>query len=157
MRKQSAGLIMYRCRDMTTEVLLLHPGGPFWAKKDDGAWTIPKGEIEEGEAPLDAAKREFEEETGLRPVGEFRAVRPVKLKSGKVVHAWAFRGDWDPKKLESVNFVMEWPPRSGQMREYPEGDRAEWFSFVLAREKIQKGQLGFLEELEKLLEGEGRR
>ena len=151
MTKQSAGLIMYRCVDPGIEVLLLHPGGPFWARKDDGAWTIPKGEIESGEEPLEAAKREFQEETGLRADGDFLALRPVRLKSRKIVHAWAFEGDWDTAGLKSITFVMEWPPRSGRSQEYPEADRAEWFSIERAKEKIHSGQLGFLEELERLV------
>jgi predicted NUDIX family NTP pyrophosphohydrolase len=151
MTKQSAGLIMYRCRDMSIEILLLHPGGPFWSMKDEGAWTIPKGEIEGGEEPLDAAKREFEEETGLRPEGVFYPLRPVQLKSRKIVHAWAFEGDWDPTGIESMTFTIEWPIRSGRMQEYPEADKADWFSFARAKEKIHVGQRGFLEELEGLV------
>ena len=130
----------------------MHPGGPFWANKDEGAWTIPKGEIEGGEEPLQAARREFEEETGLRPEGDFRALRPVRLKSRKIVHAWAFEGDWDPARIKSIGFVMEWPPRSGRSQEYPEADRAEWFPLERAKEKIHAGQFGFLEELERLME-----
>ncbi len=149
--KQSAGLVMYRLRDANVEVLLVHPGGPFWARKDEGAWTIPKGEIEEGEKTVDAAKREFEEETGLRPTGVFQPLKPVRLKSRKVVYAWAFQGDWDQSNLKSTSFVMEWPLRSGRMVEFPEIDKADWFSLELAKEKIQKGQLGFLEELNEVL------
>jgi predicted NUDIX family NTP pyrophosphohydrolase len=149
--KQSAGLIMYRCRDSGVDVLLIHPGGPYWAKKDDGAWTIPKGEIEEEEEAHEAAQREFEEETGLQPRGHFYPLTPVRLKSGKTVYAWAFEGDWDPTRLESTTFTTEWPPRSGRIQEYPEADRAEWFTLTGAKEKIQGGQLGFLRELETLL------
>jgi predicted NUDIX family NTP pyrophosphohydrolase len=151
MAKQSAGLVMYRFGDSGIDVLLLHPGGPYWARKDDGAWTIPKGEIEENEEPQNAAKREFEEETGLQPRGDFYPLRPVRLKSGKTVHAWAFEGDWDARALKSASFTMEWPPRSGRVQEFPEADEAEWFTLARAKEKIQSGQLGFLEELEVLL------
>ncbi len=118
---------MYRLKEGSAEVLLIHPGGPYWTKKDDGAWSIPKGEIEEGEDPIRAAKREFEEETGLSPEGTFRPLRPVRLKSGKIVYAWAFEGDWDARALKSLNFTMEWPPRSGKAQEFPEADRADWF------------------------------
>ncbi len=124
MSKRSAGLLMYRRAGADVEVLLIHPGGPYWQNKDEGAWSIPKGEIEEGEDPRDAAKREFEEETGLRPQGVFHALKPVRLKSGKTVQAWFFEGDWDPVKLQSTTFEMEWPPRSGKRQEYPEADRA---------------------------------
>ena len=149
MAKQSAGLLMYRLTGGRVEVLLAHPGGPYWAKKDEGAWTIPKGEIEEGEGPIDAAKREFEEETGLRPVGLFRFLHPVRLKSGKIVHAWAFEGTWDAGRLKSVPFTMEWPPRSGRKQEFPEADRAAWFTLDEAKKKIQAGQLPFIEEFER--------
>jgi len=146
--KRSAGLLMYRLKEGRAEVLLIHPGGPYWAKKDDGAWSIPKGEIEEGEDPIRAAKREFEEETGMSPEGTFRPLRPVRLKSGKIVYAWAFEGDWDARALKSLNFTMEWPPRSGKAQEFPEADRADWFTLRVAKEKIQDGQRAFLEEFE---------
>jgi predicted NUDIX family NTP pyrophosphohydrolase len=142
---------MYRQRNSDVEVLLLHPGGPFWARKDEGAWTIPKGEIEEGEETQKAAKREFEEETGLLPRGDFYPLRPVKLKSGKTIYAWAFKGDWDPTTIKSTTFTMEWPPHSGRLLEYPEADRAAWFTLEQAKAKIQKGQIGFVEELSVLL------
>lgn len=151
MAKQSAGLLMYRRNAESWEVLLVHPGGPFWARKDQGAWAIPKGEIEEGEDAFAAALREFEEETGCRPVGEFRALSPVRLKSRKTVWAWAFEGDWDPAELESMTFSVEWPPRSGKMREYPEADEAAWFGLGAAREKMQPGQMGFLDEFERIV------
>ncbi len=151
MAKQSAGLLMYRFAAGLAEVLLVHPGGPYWAKKDDGAWSIPKGEIEEGEASFDAARREFEEETGLHPEGRFRPLNPVRLKSGKIVYAWAFEGDWDSRSLRSSTFTMEWPPRSGKEQEFPEVDRAGWFPIEMAKEKIQGGQLGLLEELERTI------
>lgn len=151
MAKQSAGLLMYRRKAGIWQVLLVHPGGPFWARKDQGAWTIPKGEIEEGEDAFAAALREFEEETGCRPVGEFHALSPVRLKSRKTVWAWAFEGDWDPGRLRSMAFTVEWPPHSGRMREYPEADAAGWFGLEEAREKIQAGQLGFLDEFERIV------
>ena len=151
MVKKSAGLLLYRRRAGLWEVLLVHPGGPFWARKDKGAWTIPKGEIEQGEEAFAAARREFEEETGCRPEGEFHALTPVKLKSGKIVQAWAFEGDWDPGMLVSMNFIVEWPPHSGRMREYPEADAAQWFDLAEARERIQAGQMGFVEELERMI------
>ena len=141
---------MYRLREGAAEVLLIHPGGPYWTKKDQGAWSIPKGEIEEGEEPLGAARREFEEETGFSPKGDFRPLKPVRLKSGKIVHAWVFEGDWDARVLKSSTFTMEWPPRSGRVQEFPEADRAGWFALGVAREKIQEGQRGFLEEFERM-------
>jgi predicted NUDIX family NTP pyrophosphohydrolase len=147
MAKKSAGLLLYRDSAAGVEVLLVHPGGPFWARKDDGAWSIPKGEFEDGEDPLDAAKREFEEETGTRPEGEFTALDAIKQPGGKVVHAWAVRSDFDPASLRSNTFSMEWPPRSGRRAEFPEVDRAGWFSLDDARRKILKGQAGFLDQL----------
>jgi len=144
---ESAGLLLYRVRNAILEVFLVHPGGPFWAKKDLGAWSIPKGEIQEGEDGLSAAKREFCEETGFAPEGNFVALAPLKQASKKRVHAWAVRGDCDAKAITSNTFSMEWPPRSGQRREFPEVDRAEWFAMDVAKEKILKGQIGFLEEL----------
>ena len=124
MAKNSAGLLLYRFRDGNLEVFLVHPGGPFWAKKDLGVWSIPKGEIDEGEEPLGAARREFEEETGFSPEGTFRELTPVRQRSGKIVHAWAVEGDCDPTALRSNTFTLEWPPRSGRMQEIPEVDRA---------------------------------
>jgi predicted NUDIX family NTP pyrophosphohydrolase len=146
-KKESAGLLMYRLRDSTLEVFLVHPGGPYWAKKDLGAWSIPKGEFEEGEDRLDVAKREFQEETGFPSVGNFIALTPIKQMGGKLVYGWAVRGDCDAKAIRSNTFSMEWPPRSGKRREFPEVDRAEWFTIAVAKEKIFKGQVGFLEEL----------
>jgi predicted NUDIX family NTP pyrophosphohydrolase len=131
-------------------VLLAHPGGPFWRKKDLGAWTLPKGEIDEGEDPLDAAKREFTEETGFVPDGTFVALAPVRQPSGKTVFAWAVEGDCDTGGIRSNSFSMEWPPRSGQFAEFPEIDRAEWFPIAEARQKILKGQAAFLDQLEAL-------
>jgi len=144
---ESAGLLLYRVRNANLEVFLVHPGGPFWAKKDLGAWSIPKGEIQDGEDRLNAAKREFCEETGIVPQGDFVALAPLKQAGGKRVHAWAIRGDCDAQAISSNSFSMEWPPRSGQRREFPEVDRAEWFAMDVAKEKILKGQVGLLEEL----------
>ena len=125
----------------------MHPGGPFWAKKDLGAWSLPKGELEDGEDPRDAALREFEEETGFTIDGELRELAPAKQKSGKLIYAYAVEGDCDPEQLRSVNFSMEWPPRSGQQREFPEVDRGAWFTIAVAREKIIPGQLPLLDQL----------
>jgi predicted NUDIX family NTP pyrophosphohydrolase len=147
MAKKSAGLIMYRRSEHTLEVLLTHPGGPLWAKKDLGAWSIPKGEYEPDEDPLQAALREFQEETGLEPSGSFIALTPVRQKGGKMVSAWAFEGTCEPGVLRSNTFTMEWPPRSGKMAEFPEVDRAAWFPVEEAREKILPSQIPFLDEL----------
>src|SRR5215510_4380296 len=146
-KKESAGLLMYRLRNSTTEVFLVHPGGPYWAKKDLGAWSIPKGEAAEGEDRLEAAKREFQEETGFLPKGNFIALTPIKQPGGKLVHAWAFKGDCDAKAIASNTFSIEWPLRSGKHQEFPEVDRAEWFTIEAAKEKILKGQASFLQEL----------
>jgi len=151
MAKQSAGLLLYRVREGALEVFLVHPGGPFWAKKDLGAWSIPKGEIGGGEDPLEAARREFEEETGFRPEGVFRELAPVRQKSGKVVHAWAVEGDCDAAAIRSNTFPLEWPPRSGRWMDVPEVDRAGWFDLDTARAKILEGQRGLLEELRRLV------
>jgi predicted NUDIX family NTP pyrophosphohydrolase len=130
-------------------VLLVHPGGPFWAKRDAGAWTIPKGEIGRAEDPLAAALREFEEETGVRPKGDAIALPPRRQPGGKLVHAWAMRGDLDPAAVRSNTFEMEWPPRSGRRQAFPEVDRAAWFTLAEAREKILKGQAPLLGDLER--------
>jgi predicted NUDIX family NTP pyrophosphohydrolase len=151
-KKKSAGILMYRLRNGTVEVFLVHPGGPYWAKKDLGAWSIPKGESADGEDRLSAAKREFQEETGFLPEGGFVALAPIKQPGGKVVYAWAVRGDCDAKRIVSNTFSMEWPPRSGKRQEFPEVDRAEWFSMNLAKEKILKGQVRLLEELSQIVE-----
>src|SRR6185436_5973305 len=129
------------------EVLLVHPGGPYWARKDEAAWTIPKGEFSDGEQPLDAAVREFEEETGCRPAGEFPALDPVKQPGGKRVFAWALRFDFDPTTLVSNTFEMEWPPRSGRRQRLPEIDRAMWFDVDEARRRILTGQAPLLDQL----------
>jgi predicted NUDIX family NTP pyrophosphohydrolase len=151
--KQSAGLLMYRRRGERLEVLLAHPGGPFWSKKDIGAWTMPKGEVEGDEELLAAARREFAEETGIRPDGSFTPMGAVRLKSGKTVHGWAFEGECDVAALRSVPFSMEWPPRSGMRQEFPEVDRIEWFTLEAARQKIQPGQLPFIDAVERLAAG----
>lgn len=149
MAKRSAGLLMYRRKPGGLEVFLVHPGGPFWAKKDLGAWTIPKGEIGPDEEPLAAARREFEEETGFSVPGDAKLfpLKPLKQPSGKVIEAWAFEGDCAPDRLRSNLFQMEWPPRSGRKIEVPEADRGAWFLVDEALEKIIKGQRGFIEEL----------
>jgi len=148
---KSAGILLYRFREGVLQVLLAHPGGPFWAKKDAGAWTIPKGEIGDSEEPLAAARRELREETGLDLDGEFIALAPVRQKSGKWVHAWALEGDCDPAAIRSNTFSVEWPPKSGKQREFPEIDRAAWFTIPEAREKILAAQAGFLDELERVV------
>ncbi len=149
--KNSAGILPYRIRSGVLEVFLVHPGGPFWAKKDAGAWSIPKGEFEEGADPLEAAKREFFEETGTPIDGKFVSLTPLKQRSGKVVHAWAVEGDIDSSTVTSNTFSMEWPPRSGRQQEFPEVDKGEWFAMAAAREKLLAGQHGFLDELERKL------
>lgn len=152
MSRLSAGLLMHRVRDGQPQVLLVHPGGPFFKKKDDGAWTIPKGEPDPGEELLTAAVREFEEETGLKPIGPWTALTPVKQKGGKVIHAWSFAGDCDPAAIVSNTFSMEWPPKSGRIAEFPEIDRAAFFDLATAKQKINSAQAGFISELEQLLE-----
>jgi len=147
MGKKSAGLLMYRRRQGILEVLLVHPGGPFWAKKDLGSWSIPKGEYTSDEDPLEVAKREFEEETSFKASGKFIPLTPLKQPSGKIITAWAFEGDCDASAIKSNTFAMEWPPRSGRQQEFPEVDRAAWFPLPIAKEKITKGQVDFLEEL----------
>ncbi|MGH7794895.1 MAG: NUDIX domain-containing protein [Candidatus Binatia bacterium] len=145
-KKVSAGLLLYRWRG-ELEVFLVHPGGPFWAKKDAGAWSLPKGEIGEGEDPLQAAKREFSEETGFQIDGEFRRLEPVKQSGGKIVHAWAIEADCDPSRVRSNLFVMEWPPKSGKTQQFPEVDRVGWYNIAEARKRIIAGQMGFLDQL----------
>ena len=151
MLKHSAGLLMYRFRGGVLEVFLVHPGGPYWAKKDLGAWSLPKGEYTPDEDALAAARREFTEETGFPAEGEFLPLTPLKQPSGKIIAAWAFQGDCDPEAVKSNTFSMEWPPRSGSQQEFPEIDRAGWFTLEEAKVKIIKGQKRFLEELEKIL------
>lgn len=155
MPKQSAGLLLFRRVDSHLEVLLVHPGGPFWARKDDGAWSIPKGEIAEDEERLQAAHREFEEETGCPIASDLRGaslpLTPVKQAGGKTVYGWAIESDFDVSRLKSNTFSMEWPPRSGRHQEFPEVDRAGWFSVKEARQKILKGQEPLLLELARKL------
>uniref|UniRef100_A0A7C3Z4A8 NUDIX domain-containing protein n=1 Tax=Desulfobacca acetoxidans TaxID=60893 RepID=A0A7C3Z4A8_9BACT len=151
MSNQSAGLLLFRRRDGRLEVLLVHPGGPFYAHKDAGVWSVPKGEHDPAEDPLAAAQREFTEETGFRATGPFFPLTPLKQKSGKLVQAFACEGDADPQQLRSNTFSLEWPPHSGNLKEFPEVDQAAWFPLAKAMEKIHPGQVGFLEELARLL------
>jgi predicted NUDIX family NTP pyrophosphohydrolase len=144
---RSAGLLLFRRTASGLEVLLAHPGGPFWFRKDDASWSIPKGEIVDGEEPLAAAIREFEEETGATPRGDFLPLDPVRQPGGKVVHAWALDSEFDVAALKSNTFSMEWPPKSGRKQEFPEIDRAAWFDLESARTKMLKGQLPFLDQL----------
>jgi len=151
MPKVSAGILLYRKKDDVPEVFLVHPGGPFWAGKDLGAWSIPKGLPEKGEDLLAAAQREFQEETGFSLSGKFIPLSPVTAYRGKEIHAWAVEGDADPGKMSSNTFTMEWPPKSGKQQEFPEADRAGWFTIEEAKKKINKGQVRLLEELVKVL------
>ncbi len=147
MPRRSAGLLMYRRSAGTLEVLLVHPGGPFWMKKDAGAWSIPKGEYEAGEEALAAAAREFQEETGLVARGPYTRLTPIRQPGGKVVEAWAFEGDCDAESLKSTTFSLEWPRGSGRRQEFPEVDRAGWFGLDEARRKILPAQAALLDEL----------
>jgi predicted NUDIX family NTP pyrophosphohydrolase len=149
--KKSAGLLMYRRSDGELQVLLAHPGGPFWRTRDDGAWTLPKGEYETPEEPLDAARREFTEETGMEASPPFLPLGEVVQKSGKRVLAWAFAGEFNPAQLRCNTFEMEWPPRSGRRQSYPEIDRVEWFTLGDARRKMIAAQLPLLDRLEAAL------
>ena len=151
MSKPSAALLPYRLRKSALEVFLVHLGGPFWARKDDGAWLLPKGEIQAGEDPLSAARREFTEETGFVAEGDFLALGSITQKAGKEVTAWAVAFDADPAALRSNTFSMEWPKGSGRLREFPEVDRAAWFGAGEARRKLLPAQLPFIERLEGLL------
>lgn len=151
--KQSAGILLYRRRSKLIEVLLAHPGGPFWKNKDNGVWSIPKGEFNKDEEPLKAALREFEEETGMPLNGKMIELKPVKQKSGKLVRAWAIKGNPDITRFTSNSFSLEWPPKSGRMTEFPEIDRWEWFEMAMARKKILEGQIGILDELMSILKG----
>jgi predicted NUDIX family NTP pyrophosphohydrolase len=147
-QRRSAGILLYRRAADGLEVLLVHPGGPFWTARDAGVWSIPKGEYEPEDDPLAAARREFEEELGSAPLGaEPLALGEVRQKSGKLVRAWALEGDLDPTAAHSNTFTVEWPPRSGQMREFPEVDRAQWFTLPAAGEKINPAQAAFLDRL----------
>ena len=140
---------MYRIRANKMEFLLVHPGGPFWRNKDAGAWTIPKGEIEESEEALATAKREFEEELGIKSAGPFIELAPIQQKGGKIIHAWAFEGEVDPDRISTNVFSMEWPPRSGRLQDFPEVDRAAWFDLETAKSKINPAQIALLEEAQK--------
>ncbi|MFA6249229.1 MAG: NUDIX domain-containing protein [Mucilaginibacter sp.] len=151
MPKQSAGVLLYKLTDGLLHLFLVHPGGPFFRKKDDGAWSIPKGEFDDGEEPLAAAQREFEEEVGKPVSGNFIKLQPIKQKSGKVVHAWAVEGDIDHEQITSNQFEMEWPPKSGKVTSFPEIDRAGWFIIDVARQKIIPGQIALIDELETLV------
>ncbi len=146
---------MYRRRAGATEVFLVHPGGPYGVKKDAASWSIPKGEYEAGEEPIEVAKREFFEETGFQPAGEFIPLSPIRQSGGKIVTAWAFKGDCDPSKLKSNAFSMEWPPGSGKQRVFPEVDRGDWFPIPKAEEKIIGAQAALLHELSRILERGG--
>lgn len=150
----SAGILAFRRKARRLEVLLAHPGGPYWRKRDDGAWSIPKGVVVSGNL-LACARREFNEETGLTAEGDFVALAPVRQKSGKTVHAFALEADFDLARVSSNSFEMEWPPHSGRMQSFPEIDRVAWFDLATARKKILPGQLPFIEELVERLEGEG--
>jgi predicted NUDIX family NTP pyrophosphohydrolase len=152
MPKKSAGLLLYRFRDNLPDFFLVHPGGPFWAKKDRGAWSIPKGEFEEDENPLDAAIREMKEETGIQVSGTFIELNPVKQKSGKIIYAWALEMDLDPAQITSNSFELEWPPKSGKKKSFPEIDKAAWFSFDEAKMKINEGQIPLIAALKKRIE-----
>lgn len=154
---QSAGLIMFRIERGRLELFLVHPGGPYWSKKDAGAWSIPKGEYGPGEDPLEVAKREFFEETGFTAEGDFLELAPIRQAGGKKVRAWAFRGECDPSQLQSNTFTLEWPPRSGRQAEFPEVDRGAWFEVEAAREKILKSQTPLIDELCSLLAHPPRR
>ena len=143
--------MLYRQSRSGIEVLLVHPGGPFWKSRDEGGWTIPKGEFDDAEDPLVAAKREFEEETGAAPPdGAYIPLTPIKQKNGKLVYAWAVEGDFDPSNLRSNNFSCEWPPKSGRMEDFPEVDRAEWFAAEVAKQKMFSGQPALIDELLRL-------
>jgi predicted NUDIX family NTP pyrophosphohydrolase len=147
MANQSAGILLFRRKNDGVDFFLVHPGGPFWQKKDIGAWTIPKGEFDGNEEALEAAKREFREETGVTLSGNFIELTPVKQKAGKLIYAWALEKDLDSTSITSNSFKIEWPPKSGRFREYPEVDKAEWFSEHEAKEKINPAQVGLVDEL----------
>jgi len=151
MAKQSAGVLMYRRRAGGVEVFLIHPGGPFWSRKDDGAWAIPKGEFTAEEPPLDAAKREFQEETGFPISGDFLPLEPIRQAGGKIVHAWVIEGDCDADAVKSNTFSMEWPLRSGQLKTFPEVDRAGWFTLEQAEVKMLTSQRPLLDQFRRLV------
>lgn len=150
MPKKSAGLLLYRqaSDNLGIQILLVHPGGPFWRNRDEGAWTIPKGEFDDFEEPLEAAKREFTEELGSEPPAEnYLELKPIKQKNGKTVYCWAVEGDFDAAPIKSNTFSLEWPPKSGRTAEFPEVDRAEWFAVEVAKRKIVSGQDNLIDEL----------
>jgi predicted NUDIX family NTP pyrophosphohydrolase len=149
--RKSAGILLYRRTLTGIEVFLVHPGGPFWTNRDSGAWTVPKGEVGTDEDSLAAARREFHEETGARVDGEFLELAPVRQPSGKVVHAWAVEGDVDAAAITSNTFSIEWPPKSGRMRAFPEIDRGGWFTLVEARDKLLPGQRALLDQLTQII------
>jgi len=151
MPKQSAGILRYRYNEAQLQIFLVHPGGPFYKNKDNGAWSVPKGEFLDNEDPLEAAKREFFEETGCTVNGDFKKLTAIQIKSGKNIHAWAIEGDMDEQKIVSNTFRMEWPPRSGKITSFPEVDRAAWFNADVAKVKITAGQIRLIEELEAIL------
>ena len=148
--KTSAGIALYRRKSTGIEIFLVHFGGPFWAKKDDGAWSFPKGEYDESEEPLAAARREFREETGFDVDGDFVPLEPLRQKGGKLIRLWALEGDLPADAIRSSTFTIAWPPKSGRQQEFPEVDRAEWFSPAAARRKLVAGQVGFIDQLEQL-------
>ena len=147
MGKKSAGILLCRLKNKFLEVFLVHPGGPFWAKKDLGAWSIPKGEFTKDENPLDVAKREFQEELGIDCIGDFIPLTPIKQKGGKIVYAWALEGDIVPEQIKSNTFEIEWPPKSGKKQEFPEVDKGEWFNVSAAKQKIITSQSALIDEL----------
>jgi predicted NUDIX family NTP pyrophosphohydrolase len=150
--KVSAGILLFRKVKSDLEVFIVHPGGPFWKNKDEGAWSIPKGEIDDGGNPLQTAIREFEEETGTRVSGNFIELHPVRLKSGKLIHAWALEGEMDASKITSNYIDIEWPPRSGKKLSIPEVDRAQWFTLEQASHKLNTGQVPLLKDLQQKLD-----
>ena len=155
MPKRSAGILVYKRSEGELRVFLVHPGGPFWAKKDRGAWSIPKGELSEDEKGLAAARREFREETGQAIAGDFIELTPFRQPSRKVIHAWAVEGEVDETRVASNEFEMEWPPRSGKMQRFPEVDAGRWFPLAEAKARIQSGQIPILDELARLLAVQG--
>lgn len=151
MEKRSAGILLYRLTNKILEVLIVHPGGPFWAKKDLGAWSIPKGEFSDEENPLDAAIREFNEEMGAQISGNFMTLTPVKQKSGKVVYPFALESDFDVSKIKSNTFTIEWPPKSGKQQIFPEIDKGGWFDFSMSKQKLNETQATIIDDLVKKL------
>jgi len=151
MSKKSAGILLYRFTNKVIEFFLIHPGGPFFIKKDLGGWSVPKGEFDESENSFDAAIREFKEEVGVDLSGKAITLSPIKQKGGKEVFAWAMKGDLDPQNILSNTFTIEWPPKSGKFRDYPEVDKGDWFDYDAAKQKINPAQIPFIEELIKKL------